>query len=125
MSRDPGLNRRERRQSFSNVAINDVAPFLRKIVVVIIHGYLKNGASLPNVIPGAAAPMHGVASRDPGLNRRERRQSFSNIAINDVTPNMVFLMSQAFEWVSEWKTQKNDFFVYKSHKRRTLIRFSF
>jgi len=33
-------------------------------------------------------------------------------------------MLQAFEWVSEWKTRKNDFFAHKSHERRTLIRSS-
>jgi hypothetical protein len=34
-------------------------------------------------------------------------------------------MLQAFEWVSEWKTWKNDFFIHKSHEWRTLIRFPF
>jgi hypothetical protein len=33
----------------------------------------------------------GVVSCDLGLNRRERHQSFRNIAINDVTPNTEFL----------------------------------
>jgi hypothetical protein len=83
---DPGLNRRKRRYSFSNLAFNDVGPntaFLRKSVVIIVHRYFKNGASLPNVVPSTASPTHGVASRDPGLNRRERRSSFSNIAFDD------------------------------------------
>jgi len=34
-------------------------------------------------------------------------------------------MLQAFVWVSEWKIQKNDFFVHKSHEQRTLICFPF
>jgi hypothetical protein len=38
---------------------------------------------------------------------------------------VVELILQAFEWVSEWKTQKNDFFAHKLHEQRTLIRFSF
>jgi hypothetical protein len=33
----------------------------------------------------------GVVSRDLGLNRRERHQSYSNVAINDFTPNTGFL----------------------------------
>ena len=54
--------------------------------------YFKNGASLPNVVPGTAGCTHGVASRDLGLgvvsrdlglNRRERWYSFSNVAIDD------------------------------------------
>jgi hypothetical protein len=62
--------------------------------------YFKNGASLPNVVPGTAGCTHGIASHDlglgvvshdPGLNRRERCQSFSKVAINDVTPNTGFL----------------------------------
>jgi hypothetical protein len=34
-------------------------------------------------------------------------------------------MLQAFEWVSEWKTRKNDFLTHKSHEWRTLSRFQF
>ena len=54
--------------------------------------YFKNGASLPNVVPGTAGCTHGIASRDLGLgmvshdlglNRRERCYSFSNVAIDD------------------------------------------
>jgi hypothetical protein len=85
-SRDPGLSRRERQYSFSNVALNDIAPnmaFCRQIVIMVIHGYFKNGASLPNVVPSTATPMHGVASSDPRLNRRERRKSFSKVDIDD------------------------------------------
>jgi hypothetical protein len=75
--------------------------------------YFKNGASLPNVVPGTAGRTHGVASSDLGLgmvshnlglNRRERCQSFSNAAINDVTPYMGFLRKIAIIVIlQEWR----------------------
>jgi hypothetical protein len=61
-------------------------------IIIVVHGYFKNGASLPYVIPGTAGHTHGVASRDLGLgmvsrdlglDRRERQYSISNIAIDD------------------------------------------
>jgi hypothetical protein len=79
---------------FSNVAFNPVVPitaFLRKVVILVTYWYFKNDASLLNVVPGTAGRTHGVAigdlglwlvSCDLGLNRRERRYSFSNVAIN-------------------------------------------
>jgi hypothetical protein len=63
--------------------------FLRKVVVLVVHLYFKNDASLLNIVPGTAGHTHGIAigdlglwvvSRDLGLNRRERRYSFGNIA---------------------------------------------
>jgi hypothetical protein len=93
VNHDLGLNWIKRRYSFSYVAINDVSPhkaFCRQIIIIVIHRYFKNCASLPNVVPGAAAPTHAVASHDLGLNRRERWYSFINIAIDDVSPHMAF-----------------------------------
>jgi hypothetical protein len=100
-SRYLGVNRRERRKSFSSIAIDDVTPhmaFCRQIVVVV-HRYFKNHVSLPNVIPGAAAPTHGVVSHDLGLNRRERRKSFSSLALNDA---VILQQTSILNVVRDW-----------------------
>ena len=65
---------------------------LRKVVVLVVHRYFKNDASLLNVVPGTAGRMHGIPIGDLGLwlvscilglnTRRERRYSFSKVAID-------------------------------------------
>ena len=78
--------------------------FLRTVVVLVVHRYFKNAASLLNIVPGITGRMPGgvaignlglwLISCILGLNRRERRQySFSIIAINassllNVVPGM-------------------------------------
>jgi hypothetical protein len=63
-----------------------------KKIVVVVHHYFTNGASLPDVLPGTVGRMHGISGRDLGLgmvshdlglNRRKRWYSFSNLAIDD------------------------------------------
>jgi hypothetical protein len=66
-------------------------PIQDSLEKLLLSSYFKNGASLPYVVPVTAGPTHGVASHYPGLDRRERHQFFSNVALNDVAPNMAFL----------------------------------
>jgi hypothetical protein len=65
--------------------------FLRIEVILVVHRYFKNDASLHNVVSGTAGRTHGIAihdlglwlvSRDLGLNRREIWHSFRNVAID-------------------------------------------